>query len=254
MVDFNEMRRKFPAKDPSKKKRNAAIKAIAREYEMKRAHLNGLSAPAMTRGIVFYAVVIIGLLILGASILSVAGKGGRKFTPRALIDARKSVDALATALGRYRYHTGSYPTTAEGLEQLASSRVVKRGWNGPYIKKVVKDPWGGDYVYVCNGEAANPTLYSKGPDGTAGTTDDILPAEGAFEEPFRDLSWTKGWMPYQLRGYVVAPDEETKAVVEQQVKSIAAAEASAEKAALEAAAQTVWNGPIAGAVSRPCGI
>ena len=238
MVDFNEMRKKFPAKDPSKKRRSAAIKAIAREYEMKKAELNGLKAPAMKRGIVFYAVVIIGLLMLSASILSVAGKGGRKFMPRALMDARKSVDALATALGRYRYHVGSYPTTEEGLEILASDRVVKRGWNGPYIRRVVKDPWGCDYVYVCNGEAENPTLYSKGPDRTAGTTDDILPLEGAFEEPFKDLSWTKGWMPYQLRGYVLAPDEATKAVVEQQVKEIVASEAAAEKVAQEVAAQT----------------
>lgn len=238
MVDFNELRRKFPAKDPSKRKRNAAIKAIAREYELKRAELNGLKAPVMKRGIVFYAVVIIGLLILGASVMSVAGKGGRKFTSRALIDARKSVDALATALGRYRYHVGSYPTTEEGLEILASSRVVKRGWNGPYIRKVVKDPWGNDYFYVCNGEAENPTLYSKGPDGIAGTTDDILPVEGAFDAPFKDTSWTKGWMPYQLRGYVVAPDDETRAVVQRQVKSIEAAEVAAERTAAEIAAQT----------------
>ena len=104
MVDYNELRKKFPPKDPSKTKRAAAIKAIAREYERKRAELGLKSPPVMKKGIVFYAVVVIGLLMLGALVLSATGRGGRKWNSRADIQARKSVDALATALGRYRYH------------------------------------------------------------------------------------------------------------------------------------------------------
>ena len=45
MVDYNALRKKFPTKDPQKKKRVAAIKAIKREYAAKRAALGG-GAPA----------------------------------------------------------------------------------------------------------------------------------------------------------------------------------------------------------------
>ncbi|MBR4259816.1 MAG: type II secretion system protein GspG, partial [Kiritimatiellae bacterium] len=172
MVDYNALKKKFPTKDPQKKKRVAAIKAIKREYEAKRAALGG-GAPNFKKGIVFYAVVILGLMILGSLVLSVTGKGGPKEISRAQILVRKSIDAVAVALGRYRYHVGSYPSNEEGLEALAAITPRKKGWNGPYVNHVVKDPWGHDYVYVNNGESEYPTLYSKGPDGKAGTTDDI---------------------------------------------------------------------------------
>ncbi len=221
MVDYNELRKKFPTKNPGRKKSAAAIKAIAREYERKKLELTGgMKAPVMKRGLVFYGVIIIGLLMVGSLVLSATGKGGRAPISRAHLNARKSMDALATALGRYRYHVGTYPTTEEGLEQLAATTVRRKGWNGPYIRQVVKDPWGQDYVYICNGEATNPTLYSKGPDKLAGTTDDILPDPKLFDEPFRDTSWTNGWMPQHLRGYVLAPDERTRKVLEAEVQAV----------------------------------
>ena len=223
MVDYNALKKKFPTKDPQKKKKVAAIKAIKREYEAKRAALGG-GAPNFKKGIVFYAVVILGLMILGSLVLSVTGKGGPKEISRAQILVRKSIDAVAVALGRYRYHVGSYPSNEEGLEALAAITPRKKGWNGPYVNHVVKDPWGHDYVYVNNGESEYPTLYSKGPDGKAGTTDDILPDRALYDAPFKDTSWTKGWMPYYLRGYVLAPDKRTKSAIEEEVKAVLAAE------------------------------
>ena len=111
MVDYGELRKKYPAKSLKKRTSAAAIKAIAREYELKKAELSGMRAPNIKRGIVFYSVLLIGLLLVGSLVLSAAGKGGRERNDRAQLNARKSVDALAVALGRYRYHTGEYPTT-----------------------------------------------------------------------------------------------------------------------------------------------
>ena len=225
MVDINEMRKKFPVKDGGRRhKKNAAIKRIAREYEMKKAELNGLKAPAMKKGVVYYVVVGLGLLLLASLIMSVTGKGGKAPISKAKLQVEKSLDALVIALGRYRYHTGEYPSTEEGLEALASKNVVKPGWNGPYIRQVVQDPWHNDYVYISNG-ASKPTLYSKGPDGRGGTDDDYVARQELFDEPFRDTSWTKEWVPYRLRGYVVAPDEETRKVVQAQVTNYLAATA-----------------------------
>lgn len=210
MVDYNELRKKFPAKTPGKAARAAKIKAIAREYERKRAELAASRPPVLKKGIVFYAVVVIGLLMVGSLVLSATGRGGRAFTSKAHIQATNSVEALAVALGRYRYHTGTYPTTGEGLRQLAAILPGVKGWNGPYIKRVVKDPWGREYEYVSNGENETPTLYSCGADRIAGTSDDIMADPASFDKPFRDKSWLKGWMPYNLRGYIVVDDEEMK--------------------------------------------
>jgi len=223
MVDYSALKKKFPTKDPQRKKKIAAIKAIKREYAAKRAALGG-GAPNLKKGVVFYAVVILGLMILGSLVLSVTGKGGPKEISRAQMLVRKSIDSVAVALGRYRYHVGSYPSNEEGLEALAAITPRKKGWNGPYVNHVVKDPWGHEYVYVNNGENEYPTLYSKGPDGKAGTTDDVLPDRALYDAPFKDTSWTKGWMPYYLRGYVLAPDKRTKSAIEEEVKAVLAAE------------------------------
>ena len=219
MVDYNELRKKFQPKKPvaGRKSNKAAIKAIAREYEMKKAALTG-GAPVMKKGIVFYAVVIIGLLMLGGMVLSVCGKGGRATVERKPLQAQKSMRALTLALGRYKFHVGEYPSTEEGLNVLALKVCRKKGWDGPYVNHIVPDPWGNDYVYETRPEGGHPVLYSKGPDGRAGTTDDVLPDQEQFDEPFRDTTWTNGWAPYRLRGVVVAPDEETKRRVQEEMR------------------------------------
>ena len=219
MVDYNELRKKFQPKKPvaGRKSNKAAIKAIAREYEMKKAALTG-GAPVMKKGIVFYAVVIIGLLMLGGMVLSVCGKGGRATVERKPLQAQKSMRALTLALGRYKFHVGEYPSTEEGLNVLALKACRKQGWDGPYVNHIVPDPWGNDYVYETRPEGGHPVLYSKGPDGRAGTTDDVLPDQEQFDEPFRDTTWTNGWAPYRLRGVVVAPDEETKRRVQEEMR------------------------------------
>jgi general secretion pathway protein G len=219
MIDYKELKKKYPAKKPlsHRKATAAAVKAIAREYEIKKAKLNG-GAPVLKRGIVFYGVVIIGLMILGAMVLSVCGKGGRTPIPLKPMQARKSMDSLAIALGRFKFHTGEYPSDSEGLGALAAKQFAKKGWDGPYINHVVPDPWGNEYVYEIRPEGGHPVLYSKGPDGRAGTTDDVLPDQDHFDLPMRDTSWTNGWAPYRLRGIVVAPDQETKKRIEEEMK------------------------------------
>ncbi len=214
-----QLRKKFPAKKktPGANASRAAVKAIAREYEMKKAELQG-KAPVFRRGIVFYAVLILGLAVVGSMVLSVAGKGGKAAIPRKPLNARKSINALAEALGRYKFHVGEWPRDEEGLQVLSAKSLVKHGWDGPYVNHIVKDPWGNDYVYENRRGGGNPVLYSKGPDGRAGTLDDVLPEQEMFTRAFRDTTWTNHWAPYRLRGVVVAPDEETRERVREEMK------------------------------------
>lgn len=224
MVNYNELRKKFKAKDPAagekRAKTAAAVKRIAREYEQKRIAL-GLDRPAFRRTPVYYMIIILVMIFIAAAFIGVMTGTvsiGRKRLSKAGIQARQSIDALALAIGRYRFHVGRYPTAEEGLEELARLRPGLKGWFGPYIKKVVPDPWGNPYVYDTREEGGHPVLYSKGPDGRAGTTDDVLPDQQTFDEPFRDTTWTNHWVPYNLRGIVVAPDERTRRAIQNEVK------------------------------------
>lgn len=89
-------------------------------------------------------------------------------------------DSMKTPLVRYRIDLGDYPTTAEGLSALvAAPNSAGARWRGPYIDapggKVPLDPWGQAYEYRYPGvkNAGGYDLFSKGPDRTADTADDI---------------------------------------------------------------------------------
>ena len=222
MVDYNELKKKFRPKNPANGKASskAAVKAIAREYERKRAELGG-GAPELRKGPLFYGLAFLLLAVAGSLVLSATRNGigfDKARIERKPLQARQSMHALAVALGRYKFHVGDYPTTSEGLNALAAKAWRKQGWDGPYVNHIVDDPWGNAYVYETRPEGGHPILYSKGPDGRAGTTDDVLPDQDAFEEAFRDTSWTNGWAPYRLRGIVVAPDEATKRRVQEEMR------------------------------------
>jgi len=223
MVDYNELKKKFKAKptpDAKRRATKAAVKAIAREYELKKAELDLGKPPVLRRGPMFYAIIILVLVIIGSFVLSETGKmrWGKERIERKPKQALTSMRALAVALGRYKFHTGEYPSSKEGLAALAAKSWIKPGWDGPYINHVVNDPWGNAYVYETRPEGGHPILYSKGPNGRAGDDDDVLPDQEMFEEAFRDTSWTNHWAPYRLRGVVVAPDEETKKRVQEDMK------------------------------------
>ena len=230
MVDYGELRKKFKAKRPvGVKSSKAAIRAIAREYELKRAELEG-GAPVFRRGPLFYSFAILLMVVVGALVVPRILNGtltlGKKRIERSDLQARKAMNSLSVALGRYKFHVGEYPSADEGLAVLAFRRPAEirrvrarhKGWDGPYVNHIVKDPWGNDYVYDTRPEGGHPVLYSKGPDGRAGTDDDILPDQLSFEAAFRDTSWTNNWAPCELRGIVVAPDEETRRRVQEEMK------------------------------------
>lgn len=88
--------------------------------------------------------------------------GGNKEIARIFVN-----ETLETPLMTYRVHMGGYPTTEESLEALVvkpSDEAVN--WQGPYVKKIPKDPWGMPYQYRSPGEknTSSYDLWSYGPD------------------------------------------------------------------------------------------
>ncbi len=188
--------------------RAARKKAIAREYELKRREL-GLGAPIMKRGIGFYLLLLGGMVIISAFVLKQAGFVEKRTAVNTkMLFAQRSVDALAEALGRYRFHCGCYPTAEDGGLEALSAKISRHpGWLGPYASSwghMIPDPWKRPYVYEpqTNG---HPVVLSLGPDGKRGTADDVVPRDELFEKPFRDTSWTNDWVHFSKRGIIVVP-------------------------------------------------
>jgi general secretion pathway protein G len=86
--------------------------------------------------------------------------------------------SLKAPLFAYRAQMGDYPSTDEGLQALFVAPANKTSqWRGPYAdgKFPILDPWGEPYQYKYPGthNKAGYDLWSKGPDKTDGTDDDI---------------------------------------------------------------------------------
>ncbi len=88
--------------------------------------------------------------------------------------AKVDIKALSSALKLYKLDNGDYPTTSQGLKALVEppggNQGAKHWREGGYLedKKVPKDPWGHDYVYLCPGVHGPFDIISYGADGAPG--------------------------------------------------------------------------------------
>ncbi len=94
--------------------------------------------------------------------------------------ARRAISVLYVALDIFYDDCGRYPSPSEGLESLVSGEGIQ-GWKGPYILRLMPDPWKTPYIYS-GSSGGRPSVFSCGPDGKPGNGDDI--SEGG--EPFGD--------------------------------------------------------------------
>lgn len=105
--------------------------------------------------------VIIGILA-GMVVMNYGG-----YTTQARIKAAQGdLATYQNAIDLYALNNNdTYP---KSLKELMSG---KRN----YLREYKKDPWGNDYVYVRPGKHRKDSydIFSRGPDGQAGTPDDI---------------------------------------------------------------------------------
>lgn len=114
-------------------------------------------------------VIIIGVLI--AMVMPrLAGRSeqARKIAAKADIESN-----ISMAIDMYELDNGQYPNDLEAL--IKKPTPPPPNWNGPYIKKKPKDPWGQDYNYKFPGEHNKESydLWSNGRDRSEGGEDDI---------------------------------------------------------------------------------
>jgi len=120
--------------------------------------------------------LLLVLVILGILAAIVVPKFSGRTEQARETAARTQIATFGTALDSFEVDVGYYPKGRNGLNDLFSQPRDAQNWRGPYIKnEIPKDPWQNDYVYECPGKN-NPSSYdllSMGPDGRAGTEDDI---------------------------------------------------------------------------------
>lgn len=176
-------------------KRHRLRAALRRDAEMRIANIRSTpTGRALYRPRIIFGAIIV-LAVLGALLI---GKLGYTIEDEGTIprlrNAIESLDALATGLGRYKFQTGVYPTTEQGLKALMEDPGVE-GWLGPYLIQLLPDPWGHPYHYE---RRTDGTIYltTRGPDFRLGTADDLYPEPAAWD-PGTD--WTNGWVPVEQR-------------------------------------------------------
>jgi general secretion pathway protein G len=123
----------------------------------------------------FTLIEIMVVIVILAMLAAIVGPKLMGRTDDAKItDARVQIKNIETALKLYKLDTGSYPSTEQGLGALVAKPtvgVIPNSYkDGGYLesKKMPKDPWGNDYLYVSPGEHGDYDLFSYGADGAKG--------------------------------------------------------------------------------------
>ncbi|MCP4988967.1 MAG: type II secretion system major pseudopilin GspG [Colwellia sp.] len=134
--------------------------------------MNMKKAQGFTLLEVMVVIVILGILA-SMVVPNLIGSQERANMQKAVSD----VTALETSLSLYKMDNYDYPTTEQGLEALVEQTDIepepRRFPEEGYIKRLPKDPWGNEYVLLNPGEQSKMDVFSVGPDGEAGTEDDI---------------------------------------------------------------------------------
>ena len=189
--------------------RRRAKERIWREAERQKAALGASPPGGGRRNPRVYLAAVLLLAVLGGLLLKAAGAASSRKAGNPLLRAMRHVDTLATALGRYRFHTGRYPDARQGLNALVRDPLDAPGWDGPYVSHIATDLWDTPYVYRPDTPAnGHPLVYSCGPDRRPGTPDDIHPDPACFDP---GTAWTNGWVSAarRTRGVRVLTEKET---------------------------------------------
>ena len=129
----------------------------------------------LLRGFTLVEILVV-VVILGILAAAVVPKIMSRPEQARIEKAKHDIGALESALNIYKLDNYQYPSTDQGLESLVTkpsgSPQPRNYKSGGYIKKLNKDPWGQEYLYLFPGTHTDLDLYSLGPDGQP-SDDDI---------------------------------------------------------------------------------
>ena len=112
--------------------------------------------------------LLVVMVILGLLAALVAPNFFRQGAKARVKTARLQIANIATALDALALDTGRYPSAQEGLRALLEAPSGMDMWDGPYLKKLPKDPWNHDYLYRGPQAGHDYEIMSYGADGSPG--------------------------------------------------------------------------------------
>ena len=129
--------------------------------------------PIAQQGFTLIELMVV-MVILAIMVIKIAPRIMDRPEEARRTKAAIDIQALEQALKLYKLDNGRYPTTEQGLQALveppAVGKLAKRWRKGGYLdkKKVPKDPWDNDFVYISPGLHSDFDLMSYGADGEPG--------------------------------------------------------------------------------------
>ncbi|NLX26606.1 MAG: hypothetical protein GXY61_11740 [Lentisphaerae bacterium] len=155
----------------------AEIFPLTVEPILYRKHLKkkGIEVLGLTKIIVASNLIsfLVGIVLV-ALFEMLPSRNTNPYRDKAKIATTKDyLHVLEIAVAEYQMNTGKFPDPEMGLISLIEDPGIEK-WNGPYLRKIVlpKDAWGNDFIYRLKNSL--PTIRSAGPNGKAGTKDDIV--------------------------------------------------------------------------------
>lgn len=128
----------------------------------------GFAIAGLVLGLVAVCGWAIGIVMFGTVIamaLAAVGLGGLAVAMGgAQIEAGLELSNIDREIQVYRDRTGQLPASLDLLPASEPEAMI--------------DPWGRRYEFRLSDDGATYTLFSTGPDGLPGTTDDVQPWEG----------------------------------------------------------------------------
>ena len=114
-------------------------------------------------------VVVAILAILGATVVPMIMNRPEEAR---VVKAKQDIGTLEQSLELYRLDNFNYPSTDQGLQALIEQPTGEpeaSNWkDGGYVKKLPKDPWGREYIFLSPGENGEYDIISYGRDGAEG--------------------------------------------------------------------------------------
>jgi len=134
---------------------------------------SGLAVAGLVTGYIGVVIAAFVVLTFGGLIFGMKGIANQA----KIQQARADLMSLDTALATYKLNARNYPTQGQSLEALVekpTTAPVPDTWV-KITKRVPVDPWSNPYQYRFPGsvDPTTPEIISSGPDGTAGTRDDL---------------------------------------------------------------------------------
>lgn len=92
------------------------------------------------------------------------------------VAAKSDISAMMNALKLYNLDNMRYPTNQQGLQSLATKPTIapipSNYKDGGYLDKLPSDPWGNPYQYQNPGKHGEVDVYSLGPNGVEGNSEE----------------------------------------------------------------------------------